>query len=243
MKSPTFARGWHGLVVILVSLLSGCYVSPTPREPVTIPGTPPAFSCKRILNARWGEFRFGVDSPDEVASIIANSWGVDKEQITSVKYQSGDFHLGWKDESQGILHIAKFREETLRSIEVRFLLTPTLAQALNCLGSPESYAAYLEQQHELTGFVLMLWYLERGFVLMHDSLSQRKSPPADLSALRIEFLYVVPPGTSEQMIPNVFLLGYLPVAQDWWQCVLRPWPGSLGVTEVESFLGDDPRCK
>ena len=241
----TLRSGWgrHGLVIILLSLLSGCYVSPFPREPVTIPGTPPPFSCEKINDPRWQEFRFGVDSADEAAPRISRNWEIDSKPFTPYEYESGASHLSWKDAAQGISYAAHFREKILRSIEVEFKPTPTLAQVLDCLGPPESYGAYLEHENELTVFVMDLYYLEKGYVFTHSSLSQQKKPPADLPALRIELLSVVDPGTAEQMIPNVNWFGHLPGVQIWWQCVLRPWPGSIEAIEVESFLDEDARCR
>ena len=243
MKSAT--TGWSQLLLVfaLLAFLSGCYGLPS-DTPATIPGTPPPFSCTNFLESRWREFRFGVDSPDDVALTASRQWGVDKEQLTPYEMTHGLSRFGWSDNNREIFYTALFRKKQLQKFEVRFDPPPTLAQVLGCLGPPEYYASYEETDIEKFGFDLSLWYLEKGIVVQHVSFYSLVSPTADLPAQRMENLFVVAPGTLEQMVPNVYTMGFLPSVQAWGLCILRPWPGLIEAIEIESFLDEeDRRCK
>ena len=241
----SFKTGWRQppLVIALLAFVSGCYGPPS-DTPATIPGTPPPFSCTNFFESRWREFRFGIDSPDDIAPTVGRLWDIDKDQLTPIARKDGLSQVGWSDDNQEMLYSALFRKKQLQKLEVTFDPPPTFAQVLGCLGPPEYYAAYEETDIEYFGFYLQLWYLEKGLVLQHFFFFSHVRPTADLPAQRMEYLVVVAPGTREQMVPNVYTMGFLPSVQAWGLCILRPWPGSIEAIEIESFLDEDARrCK
>lgn len=238
----TFIRMWiqQTFVCTLLFVLAGCYVG---QSPPAI--DPPSFSCTRFAESRWQEFGFGTDSPTDVISSVINLWDIDSDQVRAIELSSEDLRVKWGD-IQGELgtdYSALFREERqLIKVDVWWHPSPTLAQIIDCLGFPAYYAAFYQQEIETASLNLALWYVEKGFVVRHVSFHRQERPPEIRLTQRMTDLYVVAPGTSEQMVSNVYTYGDEPAVQAWGLCVLRPWPGSIEAIEVESFI-ENPRCK
>lgn len=236
-----FTKEWSRniVIVVLLSMLTGCSINP----PATFMGTPVPFSCAKFTERRWQEFRFGVASLDDTIATVISLWDIDNDQLTH--YGGLGYGLdraSWGDVKQGVFYSTLFREKQLQKFDVKFEPPPTLTQVLDCLGPPEYYAAYEEATVETYSFILMLWYLEKGFVVQHSSYYTLVRPTVDLSAQLMQNFFVVAPGTLEQMVLNVYTLGHDPDVQAWGLCVLRPWPGSIESIEIESFNVENPRC-
>lgn len=242
MRPLTSRYSRHVLVVLLFPILTGCY----PSAPVTAIGTPPPFSCGNFTVPYWQEFRFGVDSPDEVIETAIRLWGINREQFTLSESSRDDvLHVRWEDSEGKRVYSAGFREGEFHKVSVNFKSgrKPTLSQVIDCLGFPEYFAAYEARGVEKDSFVLALSYPEKGFEIYHVSFGALPKSTTDLPARLIDNLSVVAPGPPEQMVRDVYSYGHLPSVHAWGLCVLRPWPGSIGAIEIESFLGADPRCK
>ncbi|MYC96516.1 MAG: hypothetical protein F4X14_16245 [Caldilineaceae bacterium SB0661_bin_32] len=213
---------------------------------MTAIGTPPPFSCGNFTEPYWQEFRFGVDSPDEVIETVIKLWNTDREQIFLDELSREETLLvRWEDSQGERVYSARFREGEFHQVLVSFKSgrRPTLAQVIDCLGFPEYFAAYEARGVEKDSFVLALSYPEKGFEIYHVSFGALPKSTTDLPARLIDNLSVVAPGPPEQMVRDVYSYGHLPSVHAWGLCVLRPWPGSIGAIEIESFLGADPRCK
>jgi len=242
MKRLAGVHSRHVLVVLLFPIFTGCY----PSAPVTAIGTPPPFSCGNFTEPYWQEFRFGVDSPDEVIETVIRLWGINREQFMLSEAARYDvLHVRWEDSQGERVYSARFRKGEFHQVLVRFQLgrKPTLSQVIDCLRSPEYYAAYEALGVEKDSFVLALLYPEKGFEIFHISFGALPKSTTDLPARLIDDLFVVAPGPPEQMVRDVYSYGHLPSVHAWGLCVLRPWPGSIEAIEIESFLGADPRCK
>lgn len=242
MAMNTFIGVWiqQALVITLLLILTGCYVEQSP----TAMDSPP-FSCTKFTESHWQEFGFGTDSPTDVISSVVNLWDIDSDRVRVVELSSEDLRVKWGDiqGELGIDYSALFREERqLIKVDVRWHPNPTLAQVIDCLGFPEYYAAFYQQEIETASLNLAFWYVEKGFVVRHVSFHRQERPPEIRLTQRMTDLFVVAPGTSEQMVPNVYTYGDEPAVQAWGLCVIRPWSGSIETIEVESFL-ENPRCK
>lgn len=230
------------LFIPLLFILMGCY-----RPPVVI-GTPSPFSCARFAESRWAEFRFGVDSPDDLVGAIVRLWDIDRDQIHVFSQPEESLRARWADNINsgfGAAYSALFREER-RLIKVDVLWQdpqPTLTQVIDCLGFPEYYEAIFQPATEGRHLRLGLWYTEKGLVVNHDSFDYREPPPAIHPKLRMDGFIVVTAGDPEQMAPNVYTVGYKPAIQAYGLCVLRPWPGSIEAIEIELYIGEGRRCR
>lgn len=241
MKPLTSVYSRHLLVALLLFILTGCYSD----NPVTAIGTPPPFSCDNFTESYWQEFRFGVDSPDEVIETAIRLWDTDREQIILYEAARDDvLQVTWEDSKEERVYSARFREGKFHQISVRFKLgrKPTLAQVIDCLDFPEYYAAYVAPDIE-DRFTIGLLYLEKGFDILHVSFGSPPKSTTDFPARLINILFVVAPGPLEQMVRDVYSYGHLPSVHAWGLCVLRPWPDSIEAIEIESFLDEDRRCK
>ena len=226
--------------IVLTIILSGCY----PEMPATASGTPPPFSCGNFTESYWQEFRFGIDSPDDVIVTASRLWKIDADDFTVNESSRHDFlWVVWKDRKGERLYSAGFREGQFHRVSVSFQPghRPTLAQVINCLEVPEYFAAY--EGHEDTGLDLSLSYPVKGFEIVHISTKPPPQSTTDLPLRLMNKLFVVAPGPPEQMVRDVYSYGHLSSVHAWGLCVLRPWPGSVEAIVVESFVDEDARCK
>ena len=249
MNACISSRGRHALVIALALFfsLTACYV---PESPI-VEGTPPPFSCARLTESHWAEFRFGVDSPDDVSATVSRLWHIDKDQIHFQPLVKEKLLVTWPGDTNVILNArysALFREERqLTKVDVRWdrsRLPPTLAQVIDCLGFPQYYEAVYtpgagEAPYQLR---LALWYTKKGLVVIHESFHHIDQLPAIHLKQQMNSFTVVAPGDLEQMVPNAYTIGDDPDVQAYGLCVLKPWPGSIEATEVESLRGRNPRC-
>ena len=114
---------------------------------------------------------------------------------------------------------------------------PTLAQVIDCLGFPEHYAAYYEQGVEARALKVDLWYVDKGFVVEGYSFHGQDQPPEIRPEYRMSAFDATIPGDLERMISTM----HISAVHAYILCLLRPWPGSIEVIEVESLL-ENPRC-
>ena len=242
MKRITSVSSRQALIIPFLFILTGCY-----RTPVVF-GTPPPFSCDRIAESRWAEFRFGVDSPDDLVSAIVRLWDIDRGKVNVFPQPGESLRARWADNinsGSGAAYSALFREERrLVKVDVRWQYPqPTLSQVIDCLGFPQYYEAIFQSGLHSPHLVLGLWYTEKGLVVNHNSSDYLEPPPAIHPRLRMESFIVVAPGSPEQMVPNAYTKGYDPAIQAYGLCLLRPWPGSIEALELESFIGKKRRCR
>lgn len=237
------------VALTLLFLLAGCYA---PQSPI-VRGTPPPFSCDNFTASYWQEFRFGEDSPENVGANITRLWEIDKDQVHIPSAElSEDVRMYWSkqiDGEEGVRYRAIFRlDRQLTRIEARWSrsrLPPTLAQVIDCLGSPQYYeSVYTYGAGEAPRrLVLGLWYTAKGLVVYHTSFHNRVDRlPAIHPNQWMDSFIVVAPGVPEQMVPNVHTGGDNLEIDAYGLCVLKPWPGSIEAMEVEWGFGEDARC-
>lgn len=151
MLKPVWQR--HALYLLVLVFVAGCDWRPPP----------PPFSCSSFTLSYWQEFRFGADSPDDVAATAAKLWGIGKNQMEFELVIDDALHyMSWKADmviGQRGLYGAWIEEgQRLKKITVEWgYPLPTLSQIIECLGVPDSYTAYYVNQVEVV-------YLNLGLV-------------------------------------------------------------------------------
>ena len=231
----------HILVVALLALLAGC-VSPPPPPRLT---PYPPFTCDSFTESYWQEFRFGVDSVDDVDDIVAKIvklWDLDSTRVQIEPMSEKGVVIQWQVEfhdGADPRYTAHFHED-LKLTSVFFQWwnrEPTLALVINCLGVPEHYAAYYEQGVEARALKVDLWYVDKGFIVRGFSFHGQDQPPRIGPEYRMDYFTATVPGKLERMISTM----YDPKVLALILCPIRPWPGSIEAIEVESLL-ENPRC-
>ena len=242
--------GRHAVFVSLVFLfpLAGCY---RPRSPI-VEGTPPPFSCARFTEPHWAEFRFGVDSPDDVGATVARLWGIGYDEVSVPPSDLFVEHLKvfWPGYNKGRMsarYTALFRKDRqLTKVDAMWdrFLPPTLSQVFDCLGFPQYYeSVYTYARGEAhRKLMLGLWYTDKGLVVRHFSFHGQSQPPAIHPNQIMDKFIVVAPGSPDQMVRNVYTAGDDPDIHAFGLCLLRPWPGSIEAVETELLLRDNSRC-
>ena len=124
------------------------------------------FSCANFKETYWAEFNFGIDSPTDVASTAARLWGIDLDNIKVDERMWGTVtNVSWLDRkiygTSGVFS-SSIREGVLIKFEVGWQYpTPTLSQAIDCLGEPEHYIAFVVAALDYPIFHLDLVYPEK----------------------------------------------------------------------------------
>ena len=146
------------LILVWMVILSGCTLPP----PSTLP-----FSCSSFTESLWEEFRFGVDSPDDVVSTVARLWGIEREHVQVNLTASGEdvLRVRWRSITTiGVLgeYLAWFQDDQkLGKINVKWgNPRPTLSQTIDCLGFPDHYIAFYDVSGEVEYLGLSLSRLE-----------------------------------------------------------------------------------
>ena len=239
------------LFLCLAFIHSSCVPAPESQSAVsrdiTPSPTPAPFSCDKFTLDHWRELRFGVDSPEEYVETVEKTWGI-KYWITPFNSEgntdtsglwipnisvSSEFYYSVQfDKGQRLLHVTGFWPwQDFRR--------PTLAEVIDCLGTPEHYvAAYVKDDIHWLEF--SLWYIEKGILVQGSSdfrfFKQMAVRPNIIMrntatyGLRGDFV-VAEPGNLKQMISDV----YGPALQAWKLCLIRPWPGSIEAIEILPF--------
>ena len=238
------------LLACLVLLFVSC--TPTPESPpgvqrkVTPPPTPIPFSCDMFTLDHWRELRFGVDTPEAYAETVEEVWGVELWTIPLFREGYTSHYGSWNADSSAshrLVHRVQFdREGKLLRVAVswsRERAPPTLAQMIDCLGTPDYYAAaHVKDRSHWLEFTL--WYVEKGIAVkgsfdlnLFRPMAVRPETPMRNSAtyeLPGSFV-VVEAGDLEQMVSDV----YGSALQAWKLCLIRPWPGSIEAVEILSY--------
>lgn len=233
----------------LIFILAGCYA---PQSSI-VEGTPPPFSCARLTESYWAEFRFGVDSPDDVVSAAARLWEIERDRVHVRLALDGDL-VGdevfdvrwWSDANTGTANVyqAWFGEDqTLARIEVEWgHPRPTLAQAIDCLGFPEQYIAYYDQGADLTLLRLVLLYTESGIAVSYLNNYILFTPPANHAGLPMDRFVVVAPDAAEEMVSDLYSHRPDKSAYVLSLCLIKPWPGSIEAMETAT-KEEQRRCR
>ena len=242
--------GRLALQVTLLFLLVGCgrtYPSPL------VEGTPQPLSCSIFTDSRMREFRFGVDTPTDVASAAFEQWGVGQDQLAFDNLYGGDLSLKWKgsDGNRRISYWAYFGSDRhLRHVEILWSPPATLAQVIRCLGDPDYYNAHYGSRPHEAPFELVLWYSDEGIFVAHDYLTISSSRTPLKPAQKIDGFHLVEPNRPELTLPG--LLPSMidgdrdnPGIQAYVLCLLREWPGSIEAVEATGAVSydDNTRCK
>lgn len=238
MNAPSRLRSWNGFVVTFVLILAGCTMTLPPSA-----STPMVFSCRIFEEPFWKEFRFGIDSPEEVASVVANLRRIDKSQIRFIPQAENDLRVEWTvDNNQ---YSALFRKERrLVKIDVRWnQARPTLEEILGCLGSPEQYQAVYQQVPHDFQLEVSIWYPQKGLVVSGYSFHRQTQPPAVHLGYSMQSFIVVASDDLTQMVSNVYTAGNQPGIQAYALRLLKPWPGSAEQITVDSCLADPELCR
>ncbi len=212
------------LALLLILVVAGC------DHPPPLP-----FSCSNFTESYWVEFGFGVDSPAEVASTVSRLWGVNRDKISDEEERTRTVSaLFWIDRKiYGKLagYGFWFREGELAKVEAIWRYpNPTLSQAIDCLGEPEHYIAFVTPVAHSAILTLDLVYPVKGIVVHYfDLYTTDQIHPY----LRIRKMSVVAPGTTEEVVQVAYSIGvsdhqlYRHSA-----CLRKPWPGSFEAIEV-----------
>ncbi len=227
--------GTHFKILIIVFaflfILTGCYESH-----LAIPVTPPPSACAVFAEARWQEFGFGVDSPEDVATTVASLWGIDKEEVLIDKLSNSGRQVRWWDDNNRLGYVAQFgAERQLTFVRGSWSIPePTSFFIIDCLGPPDYYEYNPWIAPEGEGVNVGFWYLEKGFVVESWVTLWFSQPPEAITpGFRMKMFRVVEPGTPGDKVPNKDLIGEDPDERARVLCRLRPWPGSLESTELE----------
>ena len=182
----------------LLVLLTSCIEPDSSSVPRTLP-------CPSIADSPWAKFRFGVDSPSEVASTAVDLWGIERDQIgeLSSAVDPGPI-LWWRTEVLGGTednYYASFHKgQHLKKIKVEWTWPdPTFAQIIDCLGSPDQYIAFYDLTPEVTTLNLALFYSDIGVVVRHNGAIWGDELPKIHPNLRMARFVLVTPGTAEQI--------------------------------------------
>lgn len=238
--------GW-ALPIMLAFSLASCAFQPLTLPPV----------CASFTASYWAEFNFDSDSPADLASTVSRLWGISQGSVIVFADRFGKPRAAvWSYlEPNGamIVYRAWFRDGTLRKIDVEWreppslspeltkgvMPKPTLSQAIDCLGAPDYYLAFLEWAPEALGATLDLLYSQQGFVVRYGPRYSHSFDlellPGILPHLHVEQLAVVAPGSPEQMVPALYRIGNVAGGNVKNACLSEPWPGSF--EELEFVLG------
>ena len=242
--------GRFALQVTLLFLLVGCgrtYPSPL------VEGTPQPLSCGIFTDSRMREFRFGVDTPADVASAAIEQWGVDEDQLGFDNLYGGDLLLEWQDSdgNRRISYWAYFGSDRhLRQVKILWSPPATLAQVIRCLGDPDYYNAHYGPSHHEAHFELVLWYSDEGIFVTQDHLTISLNRTPLRPAQQIAGFHLVEPNRPELTLPS--LLPSMsggdrdnPGIQAYVLCLLREWPGWIEAVEATGAVSydDNTRCK
>ena len=201
------------------------------RFPQQIIESPNPFPCAKFSVSHWQEFRFGVDSLDDVVATVIRLWGIEEDQIDVGETADGNSHvIEWNDAAEESYYDAGVvKGAQLDRFHVQFLPVPTLSQVLDCLGTPDYYIANGGPRAE--GTHLQIWYVEQGFIatghVFHSGFAALWQEP--LKAIPFGFgmsSFRILPAGIDQMARRFNYRN--PVL-----CDLRLWPGSIEAIEIE----------
>ena len=241
MNAFTYVRERVALRLAIVFIVAGCTVPPPPP----VPSTPRSFSCASFTESQWENFRFGVDSPDDVVAAAARLWGIERNQVHARMQLEGElvgdkvFDMRWWSDAtvgSGGHYQAWFQsDQKLAKIRVEWgYPKPTLAQVIDCLGPPEHYIAFFENGPHGIYLSLALLYPDIGIVVRHFDIVWRYEPLKIHPNKRMGFFVVVPPGTAEQVVTEMYSYGNEDPYHVRSVCLLKPWPGSIEDMEIAS---------
>ena len=209
---------------------------------------PLPFLCANFTESYWTEFNFNVDTPDDVVATVNRLWGLDEDRIGLFEVKT--FENRWGNPSEVSwarialngpigMYSAWIKDGTLQKIDVQWIFPlprPTLSQAITCLGAPEYYIAFYDDEIEAIGTNLDLLYLENGFVIRYESPYTSPDRPEPITAfhpyMRISQLVVVAPGTPEQILSAAYSSGNVGGQHAENACLNKPWPGSIEAIEI-----------
>ena len=230
-------------------ILVGCADLADPTRGGTPAPTPLPFSCDMFTEEHWRDLRFGVDTPEEYVETAERVWGV---ELWTIPLSQDGYTSHWgtwnadRSSSPGLSYRVQFdRAQKLLHVAANWGRTnsePTLAQVIDCLGTPEHYiAAFVEDR---TWLKFSLWYVEKGFVIRGSSSRLENFGRLDWPTIKPGTLMrgggyvhpnggfiVVAAGDLEQMISAV----HGPALLAWELCLIRPWPGSIEAIEILPF--------
>ena len=219
------------LVLFLILTWGGAYVPP-----------PLPFSCANFSESYWEEFRFNIDSTDDVASTVHSLWGIEKNRLRPFWDETDPYGISWislKLTGPTGMYTAWFWNGVLRKVDFERsfpLPRPSLSQVVECLGAPKYYIAFYGMAPEAVKVNLDLLYPDRGFVVRYvspfTSLFMSKPPARFHPHMRIRELAVVAPGAPAQMVPSVYSIGHVGGGYSHSACLSKPWPGSIEAMEI-----------
>ena len=238
MKTIICSRRRLALYTTLLVIITGCTLPPPPPSTQS---TPSSFSCASFTESLWKEFRFGVDSPDDVVATATRLWGIERDQVQVRLTFSGDevFDVRWWSDAiigTGGNYLVWFSAgRKLAKISVTWgRPKPTLAQIIDCLGFPEHYIAFYDAGPDATYLSLALFYPDSGIVVRYFNPSLWVTLPIIHPAMRMERFVVVAPGDAETMVTDMYSYGVEVPFHVRSGCLMRPWPGSIEAMEIAS---------
>lgn len=238
MKTIICLRRRHALLILLV-ILSGCTLPPPPPLPQSPRATRPSFSCTSLTESYWRDFKFGVDSPDDVVATAASLWEIEREQVQFMLTISDEISsMWWRSDAivgSGGVHEAWFQDDQkLAKINVEWgRPKPTLAQVIDCLGTPDHYIAFYDQgRPEYVYLSLALLYTDSGIVVRYFNPVFLFTPPTIYAGMQMDRFVVIAPGTAEQMVSVMYSYGVEIPVHVRSVCLMKPWPGSIEAMET-----------
>lgn len=221
----------HALYLFVLVFVAGCDWQPQP---------PPPFSCSSFTMSHWQEFRFGADSSEDVAATVAKIWGIGKNQMEfELVIDDAVHYMSWRADmviGQRGLYGAWIEDgQRLETIAVEWgYPLPTLSQIIECLGVPDSYAAFYALQGEVDYLNLTLLYPEIGIAVSHFAGSWTSESPKIHPDMKMQKFVVIPANTAEQMVTGMYNYGLEDELDAASACLLNPWPGSIDALEIAS---------
>ena len=231
MKPFIYWQTRFTLILVWMVILSGCTLPP----PSTLP-----FSCTSFTESLWEEFRFGVDSPDDVVSTVARLWGIERDQVQFMLTISEDVYMArWRSSTivgTGGAYEAWFQDDQkLGKISVKWgNPRPTLSQTIDCLGFPDHYIAFYDVSGEAEYLHLALLNTDNRIIVRHGNPSWSPESPAIHPDMRMDRFIVVAPGPAEQIVTDMYSYGNEVPRHARAVCLLKPWPGSIEAMEIAS---------
>lgn len=214
-------------------------VSISPEQAYEAPGPS---ACARLSVSHWQEFRFGVDSLDDVVATVIRLWDIDRNKVEGGKKDTGEVYpvLWSNNDKEEIFHAAHFSPGG-KLIRVSSVMIPglTLAQIIDCLGPPDYYVAYVGPYLEATD--LTLYYIEEGFSV-RGIFDHRYPGREPLERIPPEFgisEFDVDPLSLEELARRI---GDVDDDGNLELCILRLWPGSIEALEIDKERSRPAHC-
>jgi hypothetical protein len=191
--------------------------------------TPLPIVCSEIREDSLRALGFGKMTPEQVIT-----WQTEGQlaRRLNVRVYGPDL-VSWTRANKR--YEAHFQGGLLRRVDVRWQsAAPTIADALNCFGSPDYYTV---QWGSGAGPALdiALWYVRDGVTVGDWQEVRDVSAPRVTNTDRLNSVSYLEAGDPRQMIRYSYLVGEDAAFQKQILDRMKPWPGSFPAIEIPAF--------